>query len=466
MADHFDLIVLGGGPGGYVAAIRAAQLNLKVALVERIHLGGICLNWGCIPTKSLLRSAEIYHEMQNAEAYGLTSFKPDFDLNKIIARSREIAARLASGVKTLLRKNKVEVISGVGQLTGKHQMSVKTSEGEEKILEAKDIIIATGARARQLPNVHSDGKHIWTYHHALNPPEMPKKLLVIGSGAIGVEFASFYADFGAEVSIVEHAPQILPMEDAEVSAYVGKAFKKRGIRILTQSALQNLKPDDEGVTAEIVSPDGKVTKERFSHAIVAIGVVANVENIGLDTLGIKLDRNFIAVDGFGRTNVEHIWAIGDVAGAPCLAHKASHQGVIAAEAIAGCEHVHPLNTQNIPGCTYARPQVASIGLTEDKARQQGYNVKIGNFPFIANGKAIAQGSTDGFVKTVFDADSGALLGAHMVGAEVTEMIQGYTLARTLETTEAEIMETIFPHPTLSEAMHESVLAAYGRALHF
>ncbi|MFT8972257.1 dihydrolipoyl dehydrogenase [Zymomonas mobilis] len=466
MADHFDLIVLGGGPGGYVAAIRAAQLNLKVALVERVHLGGICLNWGCIPTKSLLRSAEVYHEMQNAEAYGLTSFKPDFDLDKIIARSREVATRLASGVKTLLRKNKVEVISGVGQLTGNQQMLVETTEGEEKILEAKDIIIATGARARQLPNVHSDGKHIWTYHHALKPPAMPKKLLVIGSGAIGIEFASFYADFGAEVSIVEHAPQILPMEDAEVSAYVAKAFKKRGIRILTQSALQNLTPDDEGVTAEIAGADGKVTKERFSHAIVAIGVVANVENIGLDKLGIKLDRGFIAVDGFGRTNVDHVWAIGDVAGAPCLAHKASHQGVIAAEAIAGCDHVHPLNTQNIPGCTYARPQVASVGLTEEKARQQGYNVKIGNFPFIANGKAIAQGATDGFVKTVFDADSGALLGAHMVGAEVTEMIQGYTVARTLETTEAEIMETIFPHPTLSEAMHESVLAAYERALHF
>ncbi|MFT8737381.1 MAG: dihydrolipoyl dehydrogenase [Zymomonas mobilis] len=466
MADHFDLIVLGGGPGGYVAAIRAAQLKLKVALVERVHLGGICLNWGCIPTKSLLRSAEVYHEMQNAEAYGLTSFKPDFDLDRIIARSREVAARLASGVKTLLRKNKVEVISGVGQLTSNHQMLVTTAEGEEKAFEAKDIIIATGARARQLPNVRADGKHIWTYHHALKPPEMPKKLLVIGSGAIGVEFASFYADFGAEVSIVEHAPQILPMEDAEVSAYVAKAFAKRGIRILTQSALQNLTPDDEGVTAEISGADGKVVKERFSHAIVAIGVVANVEDIGLDKLGVELNRGFIAVDGFGRTNVKNVWAIGDVAGAPCLAHKASHQGVIAAEAIAGCEHVHPLNAQNIPGCTYARPQVASVGLTEEKARQQGYNVKVGNFPFIANGKAIAQGSTDGFVKTVFDADSGALLGAHMVGAEVTEMIQGYTVARTLETTEAEIMETIFPHPTLSEAMHESVLAAYGRALHF
>ncbi|AEI37608.1 dihydrolipoyl dehydrogenase [Zymomonas mobilis] len=466
MADDFDLVVLGGGPGGYVAAIRASQLKLKVALVERVHLGGVCLNWGCIPTKALLRSAEVYQEMLHAEEYGLTSVKLDFDLNKIIARSREVAARLASGVKTLLRKNKVTVISGEGRLTDSRQVIVKASDGTEHTLKAKDVIVATGARARQLPTAPADGKRIWTYHHALKPPMMPKRLLVIGSGAIGMEFASFYADFGADVTIVEHAPQILPLEDAEVSAYVAKAFQKRGIRILTKSTLHQLSSDDEGVTADIVGADGQTLQERFSHAIVAIGVVANVEDIGLEKLGVKLERGFIATDGFGRTNVKNVWAIGDVAGAPCLAHKASHQGVIAAEAIAGIEHARPLDIHNIPGCTYARPQVASVGLTEEKARQQGFQIKVGNFPFIANGKAIAQGSTDGFVKTIFDSETGALLGAHMVGAEVTEMIQGYTVARTLETTEAEIMESIFPHPTLSEAMHESVLAAYGRALHY
>ena len=464
MADTFDLIILGSGPGGYVAAIRAAQLGLKTAIVERERLGGICLNWGCIPTKALLRTSEIYHYMSHASDYGLTVEKPGFDLTKIVERSRKVAGQLNAGVTGLMKKNKVTVYQGTGTLTGKGKISVvqgdKTTE-----LEAKNIIIATGARARDLPFAKADGKRIWTYRHAMVPEEMPTKLLVIGSGAIGVEFASFYSDMGADVTIVEMLPRIVPVEDEEVSAFMEKALTKQKIRILTGVGIEGLTPGANGVTAKIKGKDGTVTTEEFSHAIVAIGIVPNVENIGLETVGVEPDKRFhIKVDGYGRTNVEGIWAIGDVTGPPWLAHKASHEGVIAVEKIAGL-NPHPLDTGNIPGCTYSRPQVASVGMTEAKAKEAGHEVKVGKFPFIGNGKAIALGEAEGFVKTVFDAKTGELLGAHMVGAEVTELIQGYVIARQLETTEAELMETVFAHPTLSEMMHESVLGAYGRALH-
>jgi len=464
LADTFDLIILGSGPGGYVAAIRAAQLGLKTAIVERERLGGICLNWGCIPTKALLRTSEIYHYMSHASDYGLTVEKPGFDLTKIVERSRKVAGQLNAGVTGLMKKNKVTVYQGTGTLTGKGKISVvqgdKTTE-----LEAKNIIIATGARARDLPFAKADGKRIWTYRHAMVPEEMPTKLLVIGSGAIGVEFASFYSDMGADVTIVEMLPRIVPVEDEEVSAFMEKALTKQKIRILTGVGIEGLTPGANGVTAKIKGKDGTVTTEEFSHAIVAIGIVPNVENIGLETVGVEPDKRFhIKVDGYGRTNVEGIWAIGDVTGPPWLAHKASHEGVIAVEKIAGL-NPHPLDTGNIPGCTYSRPQVASVGMTEAKAKEAGHEVKVGKFPFIGNGKAIALGEAEGFVKTVFDAKTGELLGAHMVGAEVTELIQGYVIARQLETTEAELMETVFAHPTLSEMMHESVLGAYGRALH-
>jgi dihydrolipoamide dehydrogenase len=464
LADTFDLIILGSGPGGYVAAIRAAQLGLKTAIVERERLGGICLNWGCIPTKALLRTSEIYHYMSHASDYGLVAEKPGFDLTKIVERSRKVAGQLNAGVTGLMKKNKVTVYAGTGVLTGKGKLTVtqgdKTSE-----LEAKNIIVATGARARDLPFAKADGKRIWTYRHAMVPEEMPTKLLVIGSGAIGVEFASFYSDMGAEVTIVEMLPRIVPVEDEEVSAFMEKALTKQKIKILTGVGIEGLTPGANSVTAKIKGKGGTVTTEEFSHAIVAIGIVPNVENIGLETVGVEPDKRFhIKVDGYGRTNVEGIWAIGDVTGPPWLAHKASHEGVIAVEKMAGLDP-HPLETGNIPGCTYSRPQVASVGLTEAKAKEAGYEVKVGKFPFIGNGKAIALGEAEGFVKTVFDAKTGELLGAHMVGAEVTELIQGYVIARQLETTEAELMETVFAHPTLSEMMHESVLGAYGRALH-
>ncbi len=464
MADSYDLVILGSGPGGYVAAIRAAQLGLKTAIVERERLGGICLNWGCIPTKALLRTSEIYHYLTHAEAYGLTVEKPGFDLAKIVDRSRKVAAQLNGGVKGLMKKNKVTVVEGQGRLTAPGRLSVDQG-GKPVELEAKNIIVATGARARELPFAKADGDRIWTYRHAMVPPAMPTRLLVIGSGAIGIEFASFYSDMGAEVTVVEMLDRILPVEDAEISDFMLKALKKQGMTILTATGVQSLKADPKGVTAEIKAPDGKVTTESFSHAIVAIGIVPNTENIGLEDLGVDRAKNgHIVVDPYGRTNVPGVWAIGDVVGAPWLAHKASHEGVIAVEAIAG-GHPHPMDVANIPGCTYSRPQVASVGYTEARAKELGHNVKVGKFPFIGNGKAIALGEAEGFVKTVFDADSGELLGAHMVGAEVTELIQGYVVARQLETTEAELMETVFPHPTLSEMMHESVLAAYGRPLH-
>jgi dihydrolipoamide dehydrogenase len=465
MADQYDLIVLGSGPGGYVAAIRAAQLGLKTAIVERELLGGICLNWGCIPTKALLRTAEVFHYMSHADAYGLSNEKPSFDIAKVVARSRAVAKQLNQGVTHLMKKNKIAVHMGTGKLTAKGKLTVAGADGKTTDLEAKNIIVATGARARDLPFAKADGKKIWTYRHAMNPPEMPTELLVIGSGAIGIEFASFYADLGAKVTVVEMLDRVVPVEDAEVSAQLAKSLQKQGLTILTGAGVDSLTADANGVAAKIKTSDGKSAEHRFSHCIVAVGIVPNTENIGLEALGVKTDRGHIATDGYGRTNVEGIYAIGDVTGPPWLAHKASHEGVVCVEAIAG-QKPHPFETWNIPGCTYSRPQVASVGLTEAKAKEAGRKVKVGKFPFIGNGKAIALGEAEGFVKTVFDETTGELLGAHMVGAEVTELIQGYVIARQLETTEAELMETVFPHPTLSEMMHESVLDAYGKVIHF
>ena len=464
MADSFDLVVLGSGPGGYVAAIRAAQLGLRTAIVEREALGGICLNWGCIPTKALLRTSEIYHYLTHAEAYGLKAEKPAFDLTKIVERSRKVAGQLNSGVKGLMKKNKVTVVEGEGTITGKGKLKV-VKDGKTTELEAKNIIVATGARARDLPFAKADGKRIWTYRHAMVPAEMPTNLLVIGSGAIGVEFASFYADMGAKVKIVEMLDRILPVEDADVSAFMTKALTKQGLSIMTSAGVEKLEAGAKSVKATIKDKDGKSATEEYSHVIVAVGIAPNTENVGLEALGVKTTKGHIDTDPYGRTNVEGIWAIGDVTGPPWLAHKASHEGVVAAEAIAGYKGVHPMDKGNIPGCTYSRPQVASVGLTEAKAKEAGHKVKVGNFPFIGNGKAIALGEAEGFIKTVFDEATGELLGAHMVGAEVTELIQGYVIARQLETTEAELMHTVFPPPTLSEMMHESVLIAYGRAIH-
>ena len=456
MHETFDLIILGSGPGGYVAAIRASQLGMKVAIVERERLGGICLNWGCIPTKALLRTSEIYHYMTHADAYGLSVEKASYDLTKVVERSRKVAAQLNGGVKGLMKKNKVTVVEGVGKLTAKGQLTVG-----ERVLTAKNIIVATGARARELPHLKADQTRVWTYRTAMTPPEMPTKLLVIGSGAIGIEFASFYSDMGAKVTVVEMLDRVIPVEDAEVSAFMEKALKKQGMDIRTKASVEKLDVRADGVTATI---SGKA--EDFSHVIIAIGIAPNTESIGLEALCVKTTKGHIDTDGYGRTNVEGLWAIGDVTGPPWLAHKASHEGVIAVEAMAGVKGVHPLDTGNIPGCTYSRPQVASVGLTEAKAIEAGHKVKVGRFPFQGNGKAIALGEAEGFVKTVFDAATGELLGAHMIGAEVTELIQGYVVARQLETTESELMHTVFPHPTLSEMMHESVLDAYGRVIHY
>ena len=469
MAENYDVIVLGSGPGGYVAAIRAAQLGLKTAIVERELLGGICLNWGCIPTKALLRSAEIFHYMQHAKDYGLVAKGIEADLEAVVKRSRGVAKQLNQGVTHLMKKNKIAVHMGEGTLTGPTSLTVKGEKGEEK-LTAKHVIVATGARARDLPFAPADGKRVWTYRHAMTPPEMPGKLLVIGSGAIGIEFASFYNDMGAEVTVVEMLDRIVPVEDADVSAFLEKSLTKQGMTIRTGAALEELKVGAKGVTAKVKGKDGKVETGEYSHVIVAIGIVPNTENLGLEKAGAKLDRGFIQIDPYGRTAAKGLWAIGDCTPGPWLAHKASHEGVTAAEAIAqelGNKDVrpHPLDRNAIPGCTYCHPQVASVGLTEAKAKEAGHTVKAGTFPFIGNGKAIALGEPEGFIKTVFDAKTGELLGAHMVGAEVTELIQGYTVGKVLETTEAELINTVFPHPTLSEMMHESVLAAYGRALH-
>jgi dihydrolipoamide dehydrogenase len=465
LADTYDLIVLGSGPGGYVAAIRASQLGLKVAIVERELLGGICLNWGCIPTKALLRSAEIFHYIQHAKDYGLAADNITADLDAVVKRSRGVAKQLNQGVTHLMKKNKVAVHMGTGKLTAPGKLSITDKDGKVTELAAKNIILATGARARDLPNLPADGKRVWTYRHAMTPAEMPAKLLVIGSGAIGIEFASFYNDMGSEVTVVEMLDRVVPVEDADVSAFLEKALKKQGMNILTGAKIDKIAATDKGVTATITAKDGKATTSEFSHVIVAIGIVPNTADIGLKEAGVAVDdRGFLKTDPACKTNVDGLYAIGDITAPPWLAHKASHEGVIAAEAIAG-NHPHAMDPRNIPGCTYCHPQIASVGLTEAKAREAGYEVKVGNFPFIGNGKAIALGEAEGFVKTVFDAKTGELLGAHMIGAEVTELIQGYTIGKTLETTEAELMETVFPHPTLSEMMHESVLSAYGRTLH-
>jgi dihydrolipoamide dehydrogenase len=469
MPDTYDLIVLGSGPGGYVAAIRAAQLGLKTAIVERELLGGICLNWGCIPTKALLRSAEIYHYLQHADAYGLSAKDAGFDLATVVARSRAVAKQLNQGVVHLMKKNKIAVVMGEGKLSGKGKLSV-TADGKATELQARHIIVATGARARELPFAKADGKRIWTYRHAMTPPDMPSELLVIGSGAIGIEFASFYADLGAKVTVVEMLDRVVPVEDADVSDQLAKSLKKQGLTILTSAGVESLKADAKGVAAKIKTSDGKSVEQSFSHAIVAVGIVPNTEDIGLESLGVKTTKGHIDTDDMCRTNVPGIWAIGDVTAPPWLAHKASHEGVTAAEAIAqelGNKDAHPHATdpKNIPGCTYCRPQVASVGLTEAAAKEAGYEVKVGKFPAIGNGKAIALGEVEGFVKTVFDAKTGELLGAHMIGAEVTELIQGYTIGKTAELVEDDFIATVFPHPTLSEMMHESVLAAFGRVLH-
>jgi dihydrolipoamide dehydrogenase len=463
METKFDLIVVGGGPGGYVAAIRAAQLGMKAAVVERENLGGICLNWGCIPTKALLRTSEINHLLHHLDEFGFAADNPRFDLGKVVKRSRAVAKQLSSGVAHLMKKNKITVFDGAAKLAGKNTLAV--SGKAAATLTAPHIILATGARARQLPGLEGDGKLIWTYREAMVPPAMPKSLLVVGSGAIGIEFASFYRNMGAEVTVVEVLDRILPVEDEEISAFARKAFEKQGIKIMTSAKVTQAKKHADSVTAT-VEADGKTQEITVDRVISAVGIVGNVEDLGLEGTGIKVERSHIVIDDFCRTGEPGVYAIGDVTGAPWLAHKASHEGVICVEAIARQNDVHPMDVGNIPGCTYSRPQIASVGMTEAKAKEAGHQVKIGRFPFIGNGKAIAMGEPEGMVKTVFDAETGELLGAHMVGAEVTEMIQGYTIARTLETTEAELIHTIFPHPTVSETMHEAVLAAYGRAIHY
>ena len=468
MADSsFDLVVIGAGPGGYVCAIRAAQLGLKVAVVEREHMGGICLNWGCIPTKAMLRSSEIFHLMQRAGEFGLKAGSVGYDLDGIVKRSRAVAAQLSGGIGHLLKKNKVTAIMGEAALTAANTVSVKTDKGSQT-LTAKNVVIATGARARELPGLEADGDLVWTYKTALTPPRMPKKLLVIGSGAIGIEFASFYNTLGCETTVAEVMDRVLPVEDAEISAFAKKAFKKQGMKIMEKSMVKKLDrapSKSVGKVTAHIETGGKIEKHEFDTVISAVGIVGNVENIGLEALGITVDRTHIVTDGFCRTNVPGVFAIGDIAGAPWLAHKASHEGVMVAELIAGQKDVHPVKPESIAGCTYCQPQVASVGYTEAKAKELGYKVKVGRFPFIGNGKAIALGEAEGMVKTVFDEKTGELLGAHMIGAEVTELIQGYVVGRTLETTEAELMNTVFPHPTLSEMMHEAVLDAYHRAIH-
>jgi len=459
---RYDVAVIGAGPGGYVAAIRAAQLGLSTVVVEREHLGGICLNWGCIPTKALLRASELFHLMHRAAEFGLRADNLGFDLEAVVKRSRGVAKQLNSGVGHLLKKHKVAVIMGEATLAAPGRVAVTTGKGAEEIA-AGAVILATGARARELPGMEADGERVWTYRHALAPPHMPKKLLVIGSGAIGIEFASFYATLGAETTVVEVLDRILPVEDAEISGLAKKAFEKQGMRILEGATVTALDRSAKAVKATI-ERDGKTSEESFDTVISAVGIAGNVEGLGLEALGVKLDRSHVVIDEFCRTGVDGLYAIGDVAGPPWLAHKAMHEGVVVAELIAG-EHPHPVRPGAIAGCTYCQPQIASVGLSEADAKEAGHEVRVGRFPFRANGKAIALGDPDGLVKTVFDAKTGELLGAHMIGPEVTELIQGYVIGRTLETTEAELIATVFPHPTLSEAMHEAVLDAYGRMLH-
>nr|WP_294546457.1 dihydrolipoyl dehydrogenase [uncultured Rhodopila sp.] len=466
MAEQtFDLIVIGGGPGGYVAAIRAAQLGLKTAVVEREHLGGICLNWGCIPTKALLRTSEINHLLHHLPDFGFDAVESHFDIDKVVKRSRGVAKQLSSGVAHLLKKNKVTVFDGAGRLAGKQTVAVTKDGRDIATLKSAHIILATGARARQLPGLETDGKLIWSYKEAMVPPLFPKSLLVIGSGAIGIEFASFYLNMGAQVTVVEVLPRILPVEDEEISAFAHKAFEKQGMKILVNASVKSAKKTADSVTVTVES-GGKSQDIAVERVISAVGIVGNVEGIGIEGTGIKVDRSHVVIDEYCRTGEPGVYAIGDLAGPPWLAHKASHEGVICVEKIAGLNDVHPMDVLNIPGCTYCRPQVASVGLTEAKARAAGHDIKVGRFPFIGNGKAIAMGEPEGFVKTIFDSRTGELLGAHMIGAEVTEMIQGYTIARTLETTETDLMHTVFPHPTVSETMHEAVLDAYKIAIHY
>ncbi|MET7242996.1 dihydrolipoyl dehydrogenase [Methylobacterium sp. EM32] len=478
MSDTYDVLIIGAGPGGYVAAIRAAQLGFKTAVVDREHLGGICLNWGCIPTKALLRSAEIYHYMQHAKDYGLTAENVGFDTAAIVKRSRGVSGRLNGGVGMLLKKNKVDVIWGeaaieaapngneAGRVTVRETTRAEAPKGAKGAgtYGARHIVVATGARPRAIPGIEPDRRQIWTYYEAMVPDKMPKSLLVMGSGAIGIEFASFYRTMGAEVTVVELLPQILPVEDSEIAAHARKRFEKQGIKILTGAKVTKVAKGGDTVTATVETEGGKAQEITAERMISAVGVVGNIEGLGLEKLGVAIERGIVATDGLGRTNVPGIYAIGDVAGPPMLAHKAEHEGVICVETIKGL-HTHPMDKGKIPGCTYCQPQIASVGLTEAKAKEQGFDVRVGRFPFAGNGKAIALGEPDGLVKTVFDRKTGQLLGAHMVGAEVTELIQGYVVAMNLETTEEELMHTVFPHPTLSEMMHESVLDAYGRVIH-
>ena len=463
-SNAFDVIVIGGGPGGYVAAIRASQLGFRTAVVERAHLGGICLNWGCIPTKALLRTSEVYHLMQHAKDFGLSAEKIGYDAKAIVKRSRDVAGRLSGGVGMLMKKHKIQVIEGEAKLA-KGGEAPKVVVGKDSYT-AKHVILATGARARTVPQagLEPDGDKIWTYREAMVPESMPKSVLVIGSGAIGIEFASFYNTMGADVTVVEMMDRVLPVEDEEISAFAAKSFKKQGMTLMTGAQVEKLDTSGKTAKVSVKTSKGKTETIEVEKVILAIGIVGNVENLGLEELGVKIEKGHVVNDGFGRTNVKGLYAIGDVAGPPWLAHKASHEGVVCVEKIAG-QDVHAFETGNIPGCTYCHPQIASVGLTEAKAKEAGHEVKVGRFPFVGNGKAIALGDDQGLVKTVFDAKTGELLGAHMVGAEVTELIQGYAVARQLETTEAELMHTVFPHPTLSEMMHESVLDAYGRALH-
>jgi dihydrolipoamide dehydrogenase len=479
VANAYDVIIIGSGPGGYIAAIRAAQLGLKTAIVEREHLAGICSNWGCIPTKALLRTAEVFHYAENAKNYGFKiEGKVTPDVKAIVDRSRGIAQRMNNGVGFLMKKNKVDVIWGEAKLTKPNEIVVsKTSKKPmepmgpvpknalgEGTYTAKHIIIATGARPRALPGIEPDGKLIWTYFEAMVPKEMPKSLLVMGSGAIGIEFASFYRTMGVDVTVVEIMPQVMPVEDTEIAAFAKKQFDKQGMKILLEAKVTKVEKGKDSITAHVETKDGKVEKITADRMISAVGVQANIENIGLEAVGVKTDRGFIVIDGYGKTNVPGVYAIGDVAGPPLLAHKAEHEAMVCVEKIAGLPNVHPMDKLKIPGCTYCNPQVASVGLTEAKAKADGRDIRVGRFPFVGNGKAIALGEDQGMVKTIFDKKTGQLLGAHMVGAEVTELIQGFVVAMNLETTEEELIHTIFPHPTLSETMKESVLDAYGRVL--
>ena len=470
MSTQYDLIVIGSGPGGYVAAIRASQLGMKTAVVERDALGGICLNWGCLPTKALLRSAEVLHLAKHGAEFGLKIQNAGFDLNAVVKRSRDVAGQLSNGVKFLMKKNKIDVINGTARLekgAPAPKVIVKDKAGKDTTYQAKHVMLATGARARDIPQAGlvADGKLIWTYREAMTPDVMPKRLLVIGSGAIGIEFASFYNELGAEVTVAEVMDRILPVEDEEISQHAEKSFKKQGLSIVTGAKVENLKAGRNTVTADITDKSGKKQSQEFDRAILAVGIVGNIENLGLEALGVKVEKTHVIVDGFGRTGVPGLYAIGDLTGPPWLAHKASHEGVVCVEGIAGANHAEPFDASNIPGCTYSHPQVASVGLTEKVAKDKGYDIKVGRFPFIGNGKAIALGAPEGMVKTIFDKKTGELLGAHMIGAEVTELIQGYVIARQGELTEQDLAHTIFPHPTLSEMMHEAVLDAEGRVIH-